>query len=305
LLLLLLLVLLLLRRGRQQALSTQDSVLAEALRRHDAVQRGVDSEVTSSVAATAIAGRPTPTKPAADTRFDLRWDDESAAEEQALVADPANSNLQDGLEQVRSAAGGDTPKTESSRPAHQEAEPLVEPGSDIDVDALVEALSAPELDTPSSAPTPAADTEAAESEAGSDFDFSDWELEPIEPTQPRRAFEEDELEADSAVLSQARTLDKALASTDETSGKGEDGEEGNIEAAAAEIPDGEAGEEVDDEDFSLFLSPSDEAVTKLNLARAYMDMDDLEGAREVLQEVIDQGDAAQVEEATRLMASLD
>ena len=45
----------------------------------------------------------------------------------------------------------------------------------------------------------------------------------------------------------------------------------------------------------------DEVATKLDLARAYMDMGDNEGAREILQEVIQQGTGEQKKEAEGLL----
>jgi len=47
-----------------------------------------------------------------------------------------------------------------------------------------------------------------------------------------------------------------------------------------------------------------EVGTKLDLARAYMDMGDPEGARSILEEVVQEGSASQKKEATRLIQSL-
>jgi pilus assembly protein FimV len=47
-----------------------------------------------------------------------------------------------------------------------------------------------------------------------------------------------------------------------------------------------------------------EVGTKLDLARAYMDMGDPEGARSILEEVLSEGSASQKQEAARLIASL-
>lgn len=61
-------------------------------------------------------------------------------------------------------------------------------------------------------------------------------------------------------------------------------------------------------DFSLDeLDESEvdsEIGTKLDLARAYMDMGDPEGANSILQEVLEEGDASQREEAQRLLSAL-
>jgi pilus assembly protein FimV len=58
-------------------------------------------------------------------------------------------------------------------------------------------------------------------------------------------------------------------------------------APAAEVADPELWEEVN---------------TKLDLARAYLEMGDKEGAREILQEVLSEGDAAQKADADKLLA---
>jgi pilus assembly protein FimV len=46
----------------------------------------------------------------------------------------------------------------------------------------------------------------------------------------------------------------------------------------------------------------EEVNTKLDLARAYMEMGDREGAREILQEVLGEGDLQQKAEANKLLA---
>ena len=47
-----------------------------------------------------------------------------------------------------------------------------------------------------------------------------------------------------------------------------------------------------------------EVGTKLDLARAYMDMGDPDGARSILREVLQEGSMSQKQEAERLMSSL-
>ena len=58
-----------------------------------------------------------------------------------------------------------------------------------------------------------------------------------------------------------------------------------------------------DEDFD-FLSDTDETTTKLDLARAYIDMGDAEGARDILDEVISEGSDVQQQEAREMLAKL-
>lgn len=59
-------------------------------------------------------------------------------------------------------------------------------------------------------------------------------------------------------------------------------------------------------DYDLGGEPAtmSEVGTKLDLARAYMDMGDPEGARSILDEVLQEGSSTQRQEAERLIASL-
>ena len=59
----------------------------------------------------------------------------------------------------------------------------------------------------------------------------------------------------------------------------------------------------DDDDFD-FLGDTDENATKLDLAKAYIDMGDSEGARDILQEVISEGNTDQQQEAKDLLAQV-
>ncbi len=59
----------------------------------------------------------------------------------------------------------------------------------------------------------------------------------------------------------------------------------------------------EEDDFD-FLSGTDETATKLDLARAYIDMGDTEGARDILDEVMSEGSDTQQQEARELIARL-
>ncbi|HEX6591034.1 MAG TPA: FimV/HubP family polar landmark protein [Moraxellaceae bacterium] len=69
---------------------------------------------------------------------------------------------------------------------------------------------------------------------------------------------------------------------------------------AAPVADADLG--MDDE-FD-FLADTDENATKLDLARAYIDMGDMEGARDILQEVLTEGSNVQKDEAKGLLAQV-
>ncbi len=70
--------------------------------------------------------------------------------------------------------------------------------------------------------------------------------------------------------------------------------------------DEEANVSDDDMDAELdFMADADEVATKLDLARAYMDMGDNEGARDILAEVAHEGNEAQRQEAVDLLGRID
>jgi pilus assembly protein FimV len=64
----------------------------------------------------------------------------------------------------------------------------------------------------------------------------------------------------------------------------------------------------EEEEHSLdalgFLDGADEVETKLDLARAYIDMDDVEGAKDILEEIVQEGNDSQKEEAQELMGGI-
>jgi pilus assembly protein FimV len=74
------------------------------------------------------------------------------------------------------------------------------------------------------------------------------------------------------------------------------------EVASVPAPVEPAPESLDD-DFDFF-SDTDETTTKLDLARAYIDMGDAEGARDILDEVMSEGSDTQQNEAREMLAKL-
>ncbi len=62
-----------------------------------------------------------------------------------------------------------------------------------------------------------------------------------------------------------------------------------------------AGDEPDEFDF---LADADEIATKLDLARAYIDMGDTEGAKDILDEVVQEGTDTQKQEASTLLSRI-
>ncbi len=83
----------------------------------------------------------------------------------------------------------------------------------------------------------------------------------------------------------------------------------DLDVGTATVPDAAfaATQRLSSEDLALpDLEPvtMSEVGTKLDLARAYMDMGDPDGARNILEEVLTEGSAAQKQEAQRLIESL-
>ena len=60
-----------------------------------------------------------------------------------------------------------------------------------------------------------------------------------------------------------------------------------------------------DEEGLMFAADGDEMATKLELARAYIDMGDHDGARTILDEVVSSGNETQQQEARSLLEGID
>jgi len=73
--------------------------------------------------------------------------------------------------------------------------------------------------------------------------------------------------------------------------------------ASSSVADLEESDLGDDDDFD-FLAGADEAATKLDLARAYIEMGDHEGARDILDEVAIEGNEEQKTEARELLKNI-
>ena len=71
----------------------------------------------------------------------------------------------------------------------------------------------------------------------------------------------------------------------------------SLDDSLFEIDDEDDAQETGDEP----ISDRDEASTKLDLAVAYEAMGDLDGAKEILSEVVAEGNAEQIAEATKLL----
>jgi pilus assembly protein FimV len=113
-----------------------------------------------------------------------------------------------------------------------------------------------------------------------------------------------------AALKEAPAVDYELSDADAEPDHTTNGSGGlDLDVGTATVPDTAftATQKLSAEDLALpDLEPvtMSEVGTKLDLARAYMDMGDPEGARNILEEVMHEGSVAQRQEAERLMESL-
>ncbi len=131
------------------------------------------------------------------------------------------------------------------------------------------------LDDLETASAPAADLEG-------DFSLDDGKATDI-------GFD-DTLQADSGLNDAAADFDSTLRAD-------------AAPAVAAAAPVAAAADLGMDDEFD-FLADTDENATKLDLARAYIDMGDMDGARDILQEVLTEGNGNQKDEAKGLLAQV-
>lgn len=74
------------------------------------------------------------------------------------------------------------------------------------------------------------------------------------------------------------------------------------ESSFDEAPASDLNIDINESDLD-FIATTDEVATKLDLARAYIDMGDFDGAKDMLKEVIEEGEGEQKEEANTLLES--
>ncbi|HEX5676920.1 MAG TPA: FimV/HubP family polar landmark protein [Alcanivorax sp.] len=164
---------------------------------------------------------------------------------------------------------------------------------DLDV-SLTDDRTGVEEPAPAPAPSREADDELADlslEEDDSDLSLDDLSLEDDEPA-PRAETDSGGDDLDDLTLE----LDDAEPPAPEY--EPEPQTASTTPAAASEVSDDMLG---DDDDFD-FLGETDENATKLDLARAYIDMGDDEGARDILNEVLSEGSDEQQGEAKELLS---
>lgn len=110
-------------------------------------------------------------------------------------------------------------------------------------------------------------------------------------------------DVDESALFDKTTPDESLTSSiEDTLEEAQDGLD-DIDVPSFGEAEAAEGADVDDEEeaFDFFDASGDEVATKLDLARAYMDMGDDEGARVILEDVVSTGNKKQITEAKSMM----
>lgn len=196
---------------------------------------------------------------------------------QDLSLDSLESSDEFEIASLDSAADDTLPEFEEDLSFDEEVElPELTDEMDADLDSELSALAEDDIDLP----TLEADSSNLDDlpEVGDDFDISQGASEePLEPVEDVVAEYKEE-----------------LPSLNETEQDDEFPPLGDLDDLDLENLDSDLD----------FLSGTDESETKLDLARAYIDMEDKDGAREILQEVLEEGSDEQKQEATKLMDSL-
>ena len=166
-------------------------------------------------------------------------------------------------------------------------------------------------------------TEQADSEqTSSDMLSTDSAVEDLEDIADTLALDEAGVEELDDTLLEEGLLDEAVVDQealsepeassevetgllDEASDDGLDIDESVLDIEENIVPAEDFESEMtEDEDFD-FLAGTDEAATKLDLARAYIDMGDGDGAKDILEEVALEGSEEQKQEAQDLLKTLD
>lgn len=146
--------------------------------------------------------------------------------------------------------------------------------------------------------------ELVDSESAVDDDLIDLELQDEIPSQLVTAQASSLAIADESELvrgKEDREEDLFAQALSDFSGESDEidlTEFASDEAALADLSDDDMDAELD------FLADADEAATKLDLARAYIDMGDSEGAKDILSEVLGEGTDDQRKEANELLGRI-
>lgn len=222
--------------------------------------------------------------------FDLSLDDDLLLDEplDAPVLDAPEAPQAD---QMQSGADDDFEALLAQAQAQSQPQPL-DDLADFDLDVAEPAAA-----------TPAADSETPVDVAAELAAFDEIpEFDPISELELPEDFDlslslDDETPADKHFASELDDVNAELDKLSQSLASPSLEPHFTAEDAALEP------EALDDLDFDFF-SGTDEVATKLDLARAYIDMGDHQGARDILDEVVKDGDDTQRQEAEDMLSRL-
>ena len=238
-----------------------------------------------------------------DFDFDAGLEEAGVSESEvaAAVDDDAGDALDFDMSSLDFDLDGSDDKQESAAPAEFEsmdvATEVEEPaasddgGLDFDLSFAEDDSSSTVEEEPLAMEMDTATEFEAETSGGLDFDL-DMESEP------EVALAEPEEEAPVELSMDLDTEESAIASDDSMSLDFDQGADiVQLDTGGDEIDlDGELDEDI--------FSNVDEVGTKLDLAKAYVDMGDSDGARSILDEVLEEGDDSQKQQAEDLLAQM-
>lgn len=211
----------------------------------------------------------------------------SSGEELELTDDDTDSDYVDDPETELESAVELEETDESVLSSFEQTDDLPEPEIDMGVD-----LDEFSVDIPS--------MESEEVESLDDLEAADESEEESFVSNLLNDVEQEDVD-ESAIFNQAPN-DSLATSIEETLTEALSDEEEQPAPAFGEAEAAEDEEVSDDEEeFDFFDASGDEVATKLDLARAYMDMGDEEGARVILEDVVESGNEKQVAEAQNMM----
>lgn len=219
----------------------------------------------------------------------LEDDDLSAAVEPSAGEEPSAHKEQPSADQEPSADEEPSADLQPSSAASSEEQPLAS-------DDLTFDTAEPEEDTELSLEDMHDDVDLSSLDA----DLSDLDADLDEPAAPAEAATPAHSEADEDDV-----FEEALSGLGEDSTEAEPGPASETESSQEFAP---KEQDLTDEDMDEeldFLADADEAATKLDLARAYIDMGDADGARDILEEVSQDGNDAQKQEAAELLGRIE
>ncbi|WP_407291157.1 FimV/HubP family polar landmark protein [Stutzerimonas zhaodongensis] len=247
----------------------------------------------------------------ADDSFDLSLDDleldDNLAAAPVAPTDESTAELAefnfDELNELDSKQGSDAFAFDFDEPASRDNASLEDELGEFSLDL--------DEQTPASTPDDdlmlsLADDEpkAVSTEPADEFDFG--LADPVQPADMPDEFDlslDDEPVAEPAPESFSTELGVVEAELEDLSRDLNEPLDQSRPVPANTIEPVEPSSESLDDDFD-FLADTDETTTKLDLARAYIDMGDAEGARDILDEVMNEGSDTQQQEAREMLAKL-